>query len=130
NVQGPGSEEVQALITDDSYFRAECINATENYRIYTNPIWVELSPDDDNDGFCELVECNDNHGGTYPGAQEYCDGIDNDCDGTVDESCEGSETGVGSLDECTEAGYEQCFEFTYIEGPNTCDVSFAINDYS
>jgi hypothetical protein len=30
-------------------------------------------------------DCNDRRSGTYPGAAEACDGLDNDCDGSVDE---------------------------------------------
>ncbi|MBM4365892.1 MAG: putative metal-binding motif-containing protein [Deltaproteobacteria bacterium] len=31
------------------------------------------------------TDCNDTTNTAYPGATEYCDGIDNDCDGTTDE---------------------------------------------
>jgi hypothetical protein len=48
----------------------------------------------DRDGYCdvregcaECVDCNDNRSDIYPGAEEACDGADNDCDGDVDEGC-------------------------------------------
>ena len=31
------------------------------------------------------VDCDDTDSSTYPGADEYCDGVDTDCDGTLDE---------------------------------------------
>jgi hypothetical protein len=31
------------------------------------------------------TDCDDAAGSTYPGAPEYCDGVDSDCDGTLDE---------------------------------------------
>ncbi|MFT5683682.1 MAG: hypothetical protein ACI8RZ_004614 [Myxococcota bacterium] len=34
------------------------------------------------DGF---IDCDDSDGSTRPGADEVCDGVDNDCDGTADE---------------------------------------------
>jgi hypothetical protein len=31
------------------------------------------------------TDCDDSAAGTYPGADEWCDGVDTDCDGTLDE---------------------------------------------
>ncbi|MBU0607830.1 MAG: putative metal-binding motif-containing protein, partial [Armatimonadetes bacterium] len=41
------------------------------------------SVDADQDGFNEVVDCDDTDPQTYPGAAELCDGVDNDCDGAV-----------------------------------------------
>ncbi|MEL6349175.1 MAG: putative metal-binding motif-containing protein [Myxococcota bacterium] len=41
--------------------------------------------DADADGFTDDVDCNDGNAAVNPDALEYCDNIDNNCDGTVDE---------------------------------------------
>ncbi len=43
-------------------------------------------PDADGDGSPASEDCDDNNADIYPYADEYCDGVDNDCDGDVDES--------------------------------------------
>ena len=41
--------------------------------------------DADGDGFLSNEDCDDNDATVYPNATETCDGIDNNCDGEIDE---------------------------------------------
>jgi hypothetical protein len=41
--------------------------------------------DADGDGYAACEECDDANAANNPGATETCDGVDNDCDGTIDE---------------------------------------------
>ena len=41
--------------------------------------------DEDEDGYTSDVDCNDNDFQINPGAEEICDEVDNNCDGTTDE---------------------------------------------
>jgi hypothetical protein len=50
----------------------------------------EFCIDEDEDGFgigtaCAGPDCDDTRADVYPGAEEVCDGVDNDCDGLIDE---------------------------------------------
>ncbi len=43
--------------------------------------------DGDRDGYRACEECDDSNRRTHPGARERCDGLGDDCDGSVDEDC-------------------------------------------
>jgi hypothetical protein len=89
---------------------------------------IEWYPDGDGDGFgtvgetmlgCEpdlgfsatADDCDDTRASTYPGADEYCDGEDNDCDDLVDEDAvdgltffrDADEDSYGTADDTTSA---------------------------
>ena len=48
---------------------------------------INLALDQDNDGYNACVDCNDKNPAINPGAAEVCDGVDNNCNGQVDEGC-------------------------------------------
>lgn len=53
-----------------------------------DPILIGLnlkSPDSDGDGSFDEVDCAPLNKDIYPGATEVCDGVDNNCDGNIDE---------------------------------------------
>ena len=51
-----------------------------------------VDPDLDGDGVRASEDCHDNETLAFPGAEEVCDGVDNDCDGEIDGSLDSSPT--------------------------------------
>ncbi len=48
--------------------------------------------DADGDGYAAADDCDDSDADVHPGAEEVCDGVDNDCDGTVDQDATDGES--------------------------------------
>jgi len=64
------------------YGRVNAIAAVNYVLDYTGP----PSPvDNDEDGFTSDVDCNDGDNSIFPGAQEFVNGIDDDCNGQIDD---------------------------------------------
>ncbi|MCB9744522.1 MAG: hypothetical protein H6741_10870 [Alphaproteobacteria bacterium] len=57
------------------------------------------------------TDCDDGDGGANPGASEACDGVDNDCNGTVDDDSE-----VLGLSGCAAASCEELLPYTSTDG--------------
>lgn len=73
--------------------------------------------DADGDGFPDPADCDDVDPGVHPGAFELCDGVDQDCDGDVDEP--------GGLIVPTDAAAVEGVQFTLTAQPDGCEPEVA-----
>ncbi|MBN1386302.1 hypothetical protein JW968_05010, partial [Candidatus Woesearchaeota archaeon] len=88
---GPWQVDETCTVEEYCYYNGQG-NADENY--WCEPIGPNCI-DADGDGYngtgsveeCGPWDCDDTRTDVYPGAPELCDGVDNDCDGIIDEGC-------------------------------------------
>jgi len=70
-------------------------------------------PDDDNDQVPDEEDCEPFDKDVYPGALDFCDGKDNDCDGMVDES--ELDTDLDGLADCVDDDDDNDFLFDFVD---------------
>ncbi|UCD87624.1 MAG: putative metal-binding motif-containing protein, partial [Desulfobacterales bacterium] len=61
--------------------------AAPKYHLYVSQITYQSCVDNDNDGYPADSDCDDSDPDVNPGAMEICNGIDDNCDGDIDEGC-------------------------------------------
>lgn len=81
----PGSHTLQVDIPGRPAYAIPGVIVADNH--VTDLGTVAICRDTDVDGYEEGADCDDNNISVHPGATELCDGIDNNCDGQVDEGC-------------------------------------------
>ena len=84
NYVPPGNHTLVVATVGGQVLHSESAVAVDMHGI-TELGTITLTPDSDGDGFTIDQDCDDLNAAVYPGAPEIEDGVDNNCDGLVDE---------------------------------------------
>jgi hypothetical protein len=102
--------------TEQLYYDGLTVNQTYYFRVYSQgfltstpsfsfKLWSETTTvDGDSDGYSVETDCDDTDENINPGATEICDGLDNNCDGQVDEGF--TDTDLDGIADCVDV--EEC----------------------
>jgi len=82
---------------------------------------VAINVDVDGDGSPACADCDDGWQDVYPGAEELCDGVDNDCDSEIDEGCPVCGNGIIEEGEICDDGENN------VDAPNHCQTWCALS---
>ena len=91
-------------------FQDACATAGNDVPAAHEALWQNLfddqssAVDGDNDGYDSDEDCDDQNPNVNPGADEVCNGIDDNCDGTIDEGCDDDDDATGDDDDATTPG--------------------------
>ncbi len=90
----PGASEITADEVDqDCDGQEECYDDSDGDSYGSTSTSTSSDTDCDDSGESTNAEdCDDSDSSIYPGAAEYCDGVDEDCDGTADNDAIGGDT--------------------------------------
>lgn len=64
------------------------LGCEETIIFINTPTPTNYCADQDFDGYCSSIDCDDYNNEIYPGAIDICDSYDNDCDKWVNEDCD------------------------------------------
>ncbi|MFA6383463.1 MAG: DUF4215 domain-containing protein [Parcubacteria group bacterium] len=102
------------------------ITATDGSVFGSTTLTVTTPPTDtDSDGFTTDTDCNDSDPAVNPDATEVCDGIDNNCDGSIDEGVTTTfyvDADVDRYGDTMDAGIQACSApIGYVNDHTDCD---------
>ncbi len=80
-----GDTECDGTLDEDDALDAATWYADSDSDNYGDPNLTDIDCSQPSGYVADNTDCDDSSASTYPSADEYCDGVDTDCDGTLDE---------------------------------------------